>query len=50
MNLGALGTALAMGITVSGVCCTSNEVTMRHGIPMAPILFAYAIISGSLAK
>ena len=23
------------GITVSGVCCTSNEVAMRHGIPMA---------------
>jgi len=25
----------AKGITISGVCCTSNEVTMRHGIPMA---------------
>ena len=25
----------AKSITVSGVCCTSNEVTMRHGIPMA---------------
>ena len=25
----------AKGITVSGVCCTSNEVTMRHGVPMA---------------
>ena len=25
----------AKGITVAGVCCTSNEVTMRHGIPMA---------------
>ena len=25
----------AKGITVSGVCCTSNEVAMRHGIPMA---------------
>ena len=25
----------AHGITVSGVCCTSNEVTMRRGIPMA---------------
>ena len=23
------------GITVSGVCCTSNEVAMRRGIPMA---------------
>ena len=25
----------AKGICISGVCCTSNEVTMRHGIPMA---------------
>ena len=25
----------AKGITVAGVCCTSNDVTMRHGIPMA---------------
>ena len=25
----------AKGITVAGVCCTSNEVTMRHGIPRA---------------
>ncbi|MCD7818538.1 MAG: carbon monoxide dehydrogenase, partial [Lachnospiraceae bacterium] len=24
----------AKGITVSGVCCTSNEVAMRRGIPM----------------
>jgi carbon-monoxide dehydrogenase catalytic subunit len=25
----------AKGITISGVCCTSNEVTMRSGIQMA---------------
>ena len=25
----------AKGINLAGVCCTSNEVTMRHGIPMA---------------
>ena len=25
----------AKGINVAGVCCTGNEVTMRHGIPMA---------------
>ena len=25
----------AKGITVSGVCCTSNEVAMRRGIPIA---------------
>ena len=25
----------AKGITISGVCCTANEVTMRHGVKMA---------------
>ncbi|MEG1755540.1 MAG: anaerobic carbon-monoxide dehydrogenase catalytic subunit [Clostridia bacterium] len=25
----------ARGINIAGVCCTSNEVAMRHGIPMA---------------
>ena len=25
----------AKGITISGVCCTANEVAMRRGIPMA---------------
>ena len=25
----------ARGINICGVCCTSNEVAMRHGIPMA---------------
>lgn len=25
----------AKGINIVGVCCTANEVTMRHGIPMA---------------
>ena len=25
----------AKGITVSGICCTSNEVAMRRGVPMA---------------
>ena len=25
----------AKGINIAGVCCTANEVTMRHGIPMA---------------
>ena len=25
----------ATGINICGVCCTSNEVAMRHGIPMA---------------
>jgi carbon-monoxide dehydrogenase catalytic subunit len=25
----------AQGITVAGVCCTANEILMRHGIPIA---------------
>lgn len=25
----------ANGVNIAGVCCTSNEVAMRHGIPMA---------------
>jgi len=25
----------AKGITLSGICCTANEVLMRHGIPIA---------------
>lgn len=25
----------AKGITVSGICCTANEILMRHGIPVA---------------
>ena len=32
----ALATEMgAKGINIAGVCCTSNEVAMRHGIPMA---------------
>jgi carbon-monoxide dehydrogenase catalytic subunit len=25
----------AKGITISGICCTGNEVLMRHGVPIA---------------
>lgn len=25
----------AKGITVAGICCTANEILMRHGIPLA---------------
>jgi len=25
----------AKGITLAGICCTSNEILMRHGIPPA---------------
>jgi len=25
----------AVGINVSGMCCTGNEVLMRHGVPVA---------------
>jgi len=25
----------ADGIQISGICCTANEILMRHGIPLA---------------
>ncbi|MCL2759303.1 MAG: carbon monoxide dehydrogenase, partial [Treponema sp.] len=28
-------TAGASGITLAGICCTANEVLMRHGVPLA---------------
>ncbi|MFN3739339.1 MAG: hypothetical protein ACK4TF_01535 [Thermodesulfovibrionales bacterium] len=30
-----LPSAGAKGINVVGVCCTGNELTMRHNVPMA---------------
>ena len=25
----------AAGITLAGICCTANEILLRHGIPVA---------------
>ena len=25
----------AKGVTLAGICCTANEILMRHGIPVA---------------
>lgn len=40
----------AQGITVSGICCTGNEVLMRHGIPLAGNFLQQelAIITGAV--
>ena len=40
----------AQGITVAGICCTGNEVLMRHGIPMAGNFLQQelAIITGAV--
>jgi len=38
----------AKGINISGICCTANEVLMRHGIPLAGNMLQQelAIVSG----
>jgi carbon-monoxide dehydrogenase catalytic subunit len=33
--LNAVKEAGAAGITLAGICCTANEILMRHGIPVA---------------
>lgn len=33
--LGLAKSAGAKGINIAGICCTSNEILMRHGIPVA---------------
>jgi carbon-monoxide dehydrogenase catalytic subunit len=40
----------AKGITVAGMCCTGNEVLMRHGVPIAGNFLQQelAIITGSV--
>jgi anaerobic carbon-monoxide dehydrogenase catalytic subunit len=40
----------AKGITLSGMCCTANEVLMRHGIPLAGNFLQQelAIVTGAI--
>jgi len=40
----------AKGITLAGMCCTANEVLMRHGIPIAGNFLSQelAIVTGAL--
>ena len=40
----------AEGITLAGICCTSNEVLMRHGIPPAGNFLSQemAVVTGSV--
>ncbi|MCL2765181.1 MAG: anaerobic carbon-monoxide dehydrogenase catalytic subunit [Treponema sp.] len=40
----------ASGITIAGICCTANEVLMRHGVPLAGNMLQQelAIITGAV--
>ncbi len=40
----------AKGITVAGICCTANEMLMRHGIPLAGNMLQQevAIVTGAV--
>jgi anaerobic carbon-monoxide dehydrogenase catalytic subunit len=40
----------AQGITLAGICCTANEILMRHGIPVAGNILQQelAIITGAV--
>jgi len=40
----------AAGITLAGICCTANEVLMRHGIPLAGNMLQQelAIVTGAV--
>jgi carbon-monoxide dehydrogenase catalytic subunit len=40
----------AKGITIAGICCTANEILMRHGIPLAGSFLQQelAIITGAV--
>lgn len=40
----------AKGITLSGICCTANEVLMRHGVPLAGNMLQQelAIVTGAV--
>ncbi|MDR3551833.1 MAG: anaerobic carbon-monoxide dehydrogenase catalytic subunit [Clostridia bacterium] len=40
----------AQGITLAGICCTANEILMRHGVPVAGNLLQQelAIVTGAV--
>jgi len=40
----------ASGITIAGICCTANEVLMRHGVPLAGNMLQQelAIVTGAV--
>jgi carbon-monoxide dehydrogenase catalytic subunit len=50
MNLQAIEAGAKDGINVVGICCTGNEVMVRHGIPLAANYLSQemAIITGAL--
>ncbi|WP_137222790.1 anaerobic carbon-monoxide dehydrogenase catalytic subunit [Shewanella sp. MEBiC00475] len=50
MNDLAKGVGAAKGINIVGICCTGNEVMMRHGVPLATNYLSQemAILTGAL--
>ena len=40
----------ALGITLAGICCTANEILMRHGVPVAGNMLQQelAIVTGAV--
>lgn len=48
--LNAAKEAGAAGITLAGICCTANEILMRHGIPVAGSVLQQelAVVTGSV--
>lgn len=50
MNQQAISAGAARGINIIGICCTGNEVMMRHGVPLATNYLSQelAIVTGAL--
>lgn len=50
MNEQAIAAGASEGINIVGICCTGNEVMMRHGIPLAANYLSQemAIITGAI--
>lgn len=50
MNEQAIAAGASEGINIVGICCTGNEVMMRHGIPLAANYLSQemAIITGAV--
>jgi carbon-monoxide dehydrogenase catalytic subunit len=50
MNKEAIAAGAPKGINIIGICCTGNEVMMRHGVPLATNYLSQelAIVTGAL--
>ncbi|TKB58374.1 anaerobic carbon-monoxide dehydrogenase catalytic subunit [Ferrimonas aestuarii] len=50
LNQDAIAAGAPLGINIVGICCTGNEVMMRHGVPLATNYLSQemAILTGAL--